>query len=509
VGGRVWKVLERASGDGVRLHAGGTVTWSLEKRVVDFLEANLHPGAKTAETGVGASTVAFALLGCEHAVFAPGLEEFGRVRDLCASLEISTSGLRYVEGFSEDTLPGASLGDLDLALIDGGHGFPVPFLDWAYFAKRLRIGGFVVIDDTQIWTGEVLRDFLKAERNWQVVAEFDKSAIFRKLGEPVLKDWGGQPYVVSRSKVPPDWPWLRNVISGLTAQLKKSTEAAATLETCDLHDEKAVQQAIDSLSEVLVQLKDLKRRAGAKGLKIPGIPSFVENSSLRVSILEPSPPWGGEEIRDCHIPGMITDEEKKYYKYLTRFYSGAGAVVELGPWLGASTHYLLEGLGRNPAFTGRKLFVFDDFVWRPSWMDQYVPAGERLERHANFESLFRKCAGEESLSRMDVRRQKICDYDGNEELDPLHWQGGPIEQLYVDCGRTFEVNNAWFSKLYGSFIPDRTLVVMQDWRLWREIPAKWYNQTDLFTDSKEGLLTQIHEVRDGGIATFLYRGNRD
>jgi hypothetical protein len=47
---------------------------------------------------------------------------------------------------------------------------------------------------------------------------------------------------------------------------------------------------------------------------------------------------------------------------------------------------------------------------------------------------------------------------------------------------------------------------MQDWRLWREIPEKWFNQTKQFTDSKSHLMEEIHEVSDGGIATFLYKG---
>lgn len=47
---------------------------------------------------------------------------------------------------------------------------------------------------------------------------------------------------------------------------------------------------------------------------------------------------------------------------------------------------------------------------------------------------------------------------------------------------------------------------MQDWRLHRERPRKWYNQTKDFTD-KNPSLELIHEIKDGGIATFLYRGN--
>ena len=39
---------------------------------------------------------------------------------------------------------------LDFVLIDGGHGFPTPMLDWFYGAGRLRRGGVAVFDDVQL-----------------------------------------------------------------------------------------------------------------------------------------------------------------------------------------------------------------------------------------------------------------------------------------------------------------------------------------------------------------------
>jgi predicted O-methyltransferase YrrM len=71
---------------------------------------------------------------------------------------------------------------------------------------------------------------------------------------------------------------------------------------------------------------------------------------------------------------MISPEECKYYRWLGRFFTGAGAVVELGPWLGCSTVHILAGLERSPGFRDRRLHVFDDFVWRSSWMDRHLPA---------------------------------------------------------------------------------------------------------------------------------------
>lgn len=45
----------------------------------------------------------------------------------------------------------------------------------------------------------------------------------------------------------------------------------------------------------------------------------------------------------------------------------------------------------------------------------------------------------------------------------LRWDGGPIELCWIDCGKTRETNEAWYGALSPHFLPDRTLVVMQDW----------------------------------------------
>src|SRR5438105_3298797 len=81
------------------------------------------------------------------------------------------------------------------------------------------------------------------------------------------------------------------------------------------------------------------------------------------------PPWRWLSLPASTIPGMITAEEARYYLWVGRRYRGRGAVVELGCWLGRSTSFLVDGLRRSPGFSGRRLVVVDDFVWRSSWMD--------------------------------------------------------------------------------------------------------------------------------------------
>ena len=247
------------------------------------------------------------------------------------------------------------------------------------------------------------------------------------------------------------------------------------------------------------------RQVASEKAPLPAIESCDAGERLAPAVLLSKTPWRDIAAVRNGIPGMITDEERRYYAYLPRFYSGRGEVVEIGPWLGCSTSYIVSGLRRNSRFAGRKLCVFDDFVWRSRWMDQFVGPEERLENHRDFQPLFEKHTSALSESLV-VQKRRILPYDGNEDVPQLVWDGGPIEMMFVDCGRLYQTNQAWYRIFSPYFIPDVTLIAMQDWRLQFEVPAYWENQTKNFTDSKGAALQLVHELKNGTTATFLYRG---
>jgi hypothetical protein len=266
-----------------------------------------------------------------------------------------------------------------------------------------------------------------------------------------------------------------------------------------------LQEIVNKLDRLTVRAQDMQRLVAAAQRNVPSEIFSFDRARLSVSVRSPDAPWLSAVPAKVDTPAMITHEEAQYFTYLGSFYEGRGRVVELGPWLGASTQHIVLSLANNPRFAGEQLYVFDDFTWRKDWMDQYVSEAERLAPYACFRHLFEKyTAGVRHF--LNVERVKITDYDGNERLPILSWCGDPIEILYVDCGRTYHVNAAWFSHLKSSLIPGRTLIVMQDWGTHREVPRKSWNQTLTFTESNRDALLLIHEVQRGTLATFLFTG---
>ncbi len=266
----------------------------------------------------------------------------------------------------------------------------------------------------------------------------------------------------------------------------------------------------DQCLSVRNRLQERARQLDARARQAQGLEAFrsVDDQPLKRSVLEQSEAWRALAIPVCPIPGMLTDAEKQYYLYITQFYRGWGSVVELGTWLGMSTFYLLTGLRQNPLFQGQVTCV-DDFVWRATSMNKWLD-GTAIKSPNHFESfqpLFEAGLANAGLSEfVRAQRAKFADYYGNESLAPFKWSGGPIELCVVDCGRELHVNEAWYRELKPFFVEGKTLVVMQDWQNYKRVPEIHWEQTKRFTDGKPEL-DLIHEIRDGAVATFLYRSS--
>ena len=167
--------------------------WAAAQDCLDFLGATLRPGSRTLETGCGATTIVFAAAGTAHtAVFLDESEGLA-VQEWCRDHGFSTAGVSFHPGSSSETLPQLEIGDLDLVMVDGCHGFPFPQLDWYYAASHLVDGGVLVVDDTHLAAPYELRRYLERDPRWTRIHVGTQWVAFRRVGSGSLdEEWTSQ-----------------------------------------------------------------------------------------------------------------------------------------------------------------------------------------------------------------------------------------------------------------------------------------------------------------------------
>jgi predicted O-methyltransferase YrrM len=194
--------IQRVRADPPRIHAASEVgIWSTTASCYEFLAAHVPVGGRTLETGIGISTVLFTLWGGRHTCVCHSADEASGLLAYLDDRGIDRSGLTIEVGSSTEVLPRLDPGELDLVFVDGGHGWPVPVLDWFYACSHLRPGGVCVLDDThlpQVRLGLV--DFLEADPRWDRVMLSGLWSAYRRTSEgPLLEEWEAQPFVRDRS----------------------------------------------------------------------------------------------------------------------------------------------------------------------------------------------------------------------------------------------------------------------------------------------------------------------
>jgi predicted O-methyltransferase YrrM len=179
------------------------IVMGLTVDALKFISDNVDRTCATLETGSGLSTIAFALTGARHVAISPADYEFEIIKGYCRERQIPTEQIEFIVGGSERVLPRLELPALDLVLIDGRHGFPAPYIDWFYTAGNLKKGGHVIVDDVWVWSGQVLHDFLDAQPEWQLVADFgSRTSVFKKLDDgSELLEWTQQPFVARTGRL--------------------------------------------------------------------------------------------------------------------------------------------------------------------------------------------------------------------------------------------------------------------------------------------------------------------
>ena len=186
------EILERVSAEPPRVHpeAPGGWAWRTSRTCYEFLAAEVAPGYRTLETGAGLSTVLFAAWGCVHTAVVPSQAQADTLEQYCSDKGFDTGGLTFDVRPSERGLPALlDDGPLDLILIDGGHSFPLPVIDWFYGAARLRAGGVAVFDDVPLpAVGILLNEYLDRDPRWERIAGTRRWRAYRRHSEGTLSE---------------------------------------------------------------------------------------------------------------------------------------------------------------------------------------------------------------------------------------------------------------------------------------------------------------------------------
>ena len=168
--------------------------WLTDRECYEFLASRCLPGHRTLETGVGLSTVLFALLATNHTCVAPFQAEIDNCIAYLVSRQIPPDHVTFRVGWSEDILPRLEPEPLDLVFIDGGHAFPFPIIDWYYAGSRLVTDGILVVDDRQLpAVSEAFLRFLDRDPHWALIDGTGKWCAYQRVvSAPMNERWDEQ-----------------------------------------------------------------------------------------------------------------------------------------------------------------------------------------------------------------------------------------------------------------------------------------------------------------------------
>ena len=150
------------------------------------------------ETGSGKTTLLFSHLSAQHLVFA--IDEGDSISKVRTSPLFNAQNVTFIEGLTQVTLPKYSFErKVQIALIDGPHGYPFPDLEYFYLYPVLESGGLLLIDDIKIPTIRRMFEIIKADDMFELLELVDSNtAFFRRTEAPSVSltssSWWQQGY---------------------------------------------------------------------------------------------------------------------------------------------------------------------------------------------------------------------------------------------------------------------------------------------------------------------------
>lgn len=174
--------------------------FALADEVLDYIANRVNERTFTLETGLGASTIVFAAQRSNHICITPAADEIERLKAFLSENDVASDQINFVPDYSEFALPRLTLPTLDFVLIDGRHGFPAPMVDWFYTARRLKIGGHLIVDDVHLWPVQLLVEYLSTSPSWRVDRTFPRTISYVRIAaDDERAEWIGQSNVQTKT----------------------------------------------------------------------------------------------------------------------------------------------------------------------------------------------------------------------------------------------------------------------------------------------------------------------
>jgi len=156
-----------------------------------------------------------------------------------------------------------------------------------------------------------------------------------------------------------------------------------------------------------------------------------------------------------HLIGMVSNEIRNYcYKYGRDMYTGEGALVDLGSWLGSTVVPLAAGLSQNEKAKGKTIHAYDAFVWY-----------ENMTHSARYSSIRNKYkVGDDFLPEFERQTaaysSQINVHQGN--LGEVVWDKSPVEYLMIDAMKDWEVALRIVHEFYPCLIAGKAIIIHED-----------------------------------------------
>jgi Methyltransferase domain len=192
---------ERARGE----HSSGTFGPNVLLKIAELAPATV---SHSVETGCGKSTILFSHLSQRHVVFAvdDSVRESGSLPFVRYCPLFRADVTEFELGPTQKTLPKYSfVVPIDLALIDGPHGYPYPDLEYYFIYPHLRPGALLIVDDLHIPTIARMYEIIREDAMFDELHVEDHTGFLRRTAAPTFPPtedrWNEQNYNIVRFPV--------------------------------------------------------------------------------------------------------------------------------------------------------------------------------------------------------------------------------------------------------------------------------------------------------------------